>query len=78
MFTKADIEKYFNAEKAGSWIFISIGIAAVIAALVFQAAADAYVSGVCDCYTVQTKLATTARIHSKDTPTMFSTMVAEP
>src|SRR5215204_4699806 len=35
MFTKADIEKYFNAEKAGSWMFISIGIAAVIAAIVF-------------------------------------------
>lgn len=35
MFTKTDIEKYFNAEKAASGVFIVIGIAAVIAAIVF-------------------------------------------
>lgn len=35
MFTKADIEKYFNAEKAESLLFLGIGIAAIIAALVF-------------------------------------------
>ena len=34
MFTKNDIEKYFNAEKAESLLFIGIGVAAVIAALV--------------------------------------------
>lgn len=28
MFTKADIEKYFFAEKAESWVFMAIGIAA--------------------------------------------------
>ncbi len=35
MFTKADIEKYFIAEKSGSLLFICIGAAAVTAALVF-------------------------------------------
>jgi drug/metabolite transporter (DMT)-like permease len=35
MFTKADIEKYFNAEKAESLLFLGIGIAGIITALVF-------------------------------------------
>lgn len=35
MFTKADIEKYFNAEKAESRIFMAIGIAGIVAAIVF-------------------------------------------
>ena len=35
MFTKADIEKYFNAEKAESWVFMAIGIAGIIAAIIF-------------------------------------------
>ena len=35
MFTKADIERYFNAEKAESLFFIIIGVAAIILALVF-------------------------------------------
>lgn len=35
MFTKADIEKYFNAEKAESFLFLGIGVAGVIVALVF-------------------------------------------
>jgi uncharacterized membrane protein YhaH (DUF805 family) len=35
MFTKADIEKYFNAEKAESWVFLGIGAAGIIAAIVF-------------------------------------------
>lgn len=35
MFTKTDIEKYFTAEKSESLVFIFIGIAAVIAAVVF-------------------------------------------
>jgi uncharacterized membrane protein len=35
MFTKADIEKYFNAEKAESLLFLGIGIAAILTALVF-------------------------------------------
>lgn len=35
MFTKADIEKYFNAEKAESWVFIAIGIAGLVAAVIF-------------------------------------------
>lgn len=35
MFTKADIEKYFIAEKSESLLFICIGAVAVIAALVF-------------------------------------------
>jgi hypothetical protein len=35
MFTKTDIEKYFNAEKAESLLFLGIGIAGIIAALVF-------------------------------------------
>ena len=35
MFIKTDIEKYFNAEKAESWIFIAIGTAAIITAILF-------------------------------------------
>jgi hypothetical protein len=35
MFTKADIEKYFNAEKNESLLFIIIGIAAIVLAFVF-------------------------------------------
>ncbi len=35
MFSKTDIEQYFSAEKQGSLFFISVGIVAVIAALVF-------------------------------------------
>jgi hypothetical protein len=35
MFTKTDIEKYFNAEKAESWIFMAIGIAGIVAAIIF-------------------------------------------
>lgn len=35
MFTKADIEKYFNAEKNESLLFILIGMSAVLLALVF-------------------------------------------
>jgi len=35
MFTKADIEKYFIAEKSGGLLFAVLGIAAIIAALVF-------------------------------------------
>jgi hypothetical protein len=35
MFTKADIEKYFNAEKNESLLFIIIGIAAILLALIF-------------------------------------------
>jgi drug/metabolite transporter (DMT)-like permease len=35
MFTKTDIEKYFNAEKAESWVFMAIGIAGIIAAIIF-------------------------------------------
>ncbi len=35
MFTKADIEKYFNAEKAESRAFMAIGIAGIVAAIVF-------------------------------------------
>ena len=35
MFTKTDIEKYFAAEKSESLLFIFIGIAAVILAIVF-------------------------------------------
>jgi hypothetical protein len=35
MFTKADIEKYFLAEKQESLLFIIIGIAAVVAAVIF-------------------------------------------
>ncbi len=34
MFTKTDIEKYFNAEKAESLLFLGIGGAGIIAALV--------------------------------------------
>jgi uncharacterized membrane protein HdeD (DUF308 family) len=35
MFTKADIEKYFNAEKQESLIAVLIGVAVIIAAIVF-------------------------------------------
>lgn len=35
MFTKADIEKYFNAEKQESLLFMLIGVAGIIAAFVF-------------------------------------------
>lgn len=35
MFTKADIEKYFMAEKQESLLFILIGIAGVVSAIVF-------------------------------------------
>ena len=35
MFTKADIEKYFNAEKQESLLFMLIGVVGIIAALVF-------------------------------------------
>lgn len=34
MFSKTDIEQYFSAEKQGSLFFLSVGIVAVIAALV--------------------------------------------
>lgn len=34
MFTKTDIEKYFNGEKAESWVFMAIGIAGVMLAVV--------------------------------------------
>lgn len=35
MFTKAVIEKYFNAEKQESLLFIILGVAAIIAGLFF-------------------------------------------
>lgn len=35
MFTKADIEKYFMAEKQESLLFVLIGIAGVVSAIVF-------------------------------------------
>ncbi|HMO34234.1 MAG TPA: hypothetical protein PKE63_09835 [Lacibacter sp.] len=35
MFSKAAIEKYFNAEKAESLLFLGIGLAAVVAAVLF-------------------------------------------
>lgn len=35
MFTKTDIEKYFNAEKNESLLFIILGIMAIVLALVF-------------------------------------------
>ena len=35
MFSKTDIEKYFNAEKAESWVFMAIGITGIILAIVF-------------------------------------------
>lgn len=35
MFSKADIEKYFNAEKAESRLFIAIGCIGIILAIVF-------------------------------------------
>ncbi len=35
MFSKADIEKYFNAERSESWVFMAIGIAGILAAIVF-------------------------------------------
>ena len=35
MFSKTDIEKYFNAEKAESWVFMAIGMAGIVLAIVF-------------------------------------------
>lgn len=35
MFTKADIEKYFTAERQESLLFILIGVAGILAALIF-------------------------------------------
>jgi peptidoglycan/LPS O-acetylase OafA/YrhL len=35
MFTKTDIEKYFNAEKQESLLFVLIGVAGIVAAVVF-------------------------------------------
>lgn len=35
MFTKADIEKYFDAEKAESLVFLAIGTCGIIAAIFF-------------------------------------------
>ncbi len=35
MFTKADIERYFNAEKQESLLFVLIGVAGIITAIVF-------------------------------------------
>ena len=35
MFTKTDIEKYFLGEKQESFLFLLIGIAAVIVAIIF-------------------------------------------
>lgn len=35
MFTKTDIEKYFNAEKSESLLFIVIGIVSIITAINF-------------------------------------------
>lgn len=35
MLTQQDIEKYFLAEKAESWVFMAIGVAAIIAAAIF-------------------------------------------
>lgn len=35
MFSKADIEKYFTAEKQESLLFVCIGVAAILLALVF-------------------------------------------
>ncbi|MDZ4793393.1 MAG: hypothetical protein SGI83_03860 [Bacteroidota bacterium] len=35
MFTKTDIEKYFNAEKQKSLLFVFIGVAGIVTAVVF-------------------------------------------
>ena len=35
MFTKADIEKYFNAEKAESGLFMTIGTGGIVVAFIF-------------------------------------------
>jgi hypothetical protein len=35
MFSKADIEKYFNAEKSESGLFMTIGIAGIVIAIIF-------------------------------------------
>lgn len=35
MFSKTDIEQYFSAEKQGSLFFLAVGIAAIIAAVIF-------------------------------------------
>jgi len=34
MFEKTDIEKYFNGEKAESWVFMTIGFAGIILAII--------------------------------------------
>jgi len=35
MFSKADIEKYFNAEKSESGLFMTLGIAGIVLAVIF-------------------------------------------
>ncbi|TMI65648.1 MAG: hypothetical protein E6H07_06985 [Bacteroidetes bacterium] len=35
MFSKADIEKYFNAEKSESGLFMTIGIVAIVISIIF-------------------------------------------
>lgn len=35
MFTKTDIENYFLAEKQESWLFMAIGIAGILTAIIF-------------------------------------------
>lgn len=35
MFSKSDIEKYFNAEKSESGLFLTIGIAGIVIAVIF-------------------------------------------
>jgi drug/metabolite transporter (DMT)-like permease len=35
MFSKTDIEKYFTGEKQESWIFMAIGIAGILVAIIF-------------------------------------------
>ena len=35
MFSKADIERYFTGEKQESWVFIAIGAAGIILAIIF-------------------------------------------
>jgi hypothetical protein len=35
LFTKTNIEKYFNAVKAESWVFMAIGITGIIVILIF-------------------------------------------
>lgn len=36
MFTRNDIEKYFNAEKGESLLFMIIGVAGLVTAVVFS------------------------------------------